>query len=62
MAVLDSALTSYLEAHEKDAQLLLEVHYYLRILTGVCQAIGLVTWLDAQEPWNRQQVGNTHSS
>lgn len=29
---------------------------HLGIVTGVCQEIGLATWLDAQDPGNRQQV------
>ncbi len=29
---------------------------HLGIVAGVCQEIGLVEWLDAQEPGNRQQV------
>src|SRR3954463_806628 len=29
---------------------------HLGIVAGVCQEIGLATWLDAQEPTNRQQV------
>src|SRR5215470_15315071 len=29
---------------------------HLGIVTGVCQAIGLAAWLDAQDPTNRQQV------
>src|SRR5438309_10045404 len=29
---------------------------HLGIVAGVCQEIGLATWLDAHEPGNRQQV------
>jgi hypothetical protein len=29
---------------------------HLGIVAGVCQEIGLASWLDAQEPNNRQQV------
>src|SRR5438034_8587394 len=29
---------------------------HLGIVAGVCQEIGLASWLDAQEPGNRQQV------
>jgi uncharacterized protein DUF4277 len=29
---------------------------HLGIVAGVCQEIGLATWLDAQDPSNRQQV------
>lgn len=29
---------------------------HLGIVAGVCQEIGLATWLDAQKPGSRQQV------
>ena len=37
---------------------------HLGIVAGVCQEIGLVEWLDAQEPGNRKpgERGNRHSS
>ena len=36
---------------------------HLGIVAGVCQELGLVAWLDAQEPTNRQprERGHRHS-